>query len=68
VTQGGAFNPICSYCGAHKSRHLGECSVCCRPVCEECGNVQISHGARHVTHKSCLKKTDGGFKMIKFVE
>jgi len=37
-------------------------------VCEECGNVQISHGARHVTHKSCLKKTDGGFKMIKFVE
>jgi len=32
------------------------------------GNVQISHGARHVTHKSCLKKTDGGFKMIKFVE
>jgi ribosomal protein L32 len=47
---------------------LGDCSVCHRTVCEKCGNTQFSHGERHVTHNACLKKTDGGFKMIKFVD
>jgi len=68
VTECGVFRGTCSYCGAVESRRLGECSVCNRSVCEKCGNVQFSGNGRHVTHKSCLKKADGGFKMIKFVD
>jgi hypothetical protein len=68
VTESGNFNRICPYCGANASRRLGDCSVCHRVVCEKCGNVQISHGDRHVTHNACLKKAEGGFRMIKFVE
>jgi hypothetical protein len=47
---------------------LGDCSVCKRVVCEFCGNVQISMGERSVTHRECLKKSKGGFKMIRFVD
>jgi len=47
---------------------LGDCSVCGTPVCEHCGNVQIATGTRHATHRECLKRSDHGFKMIKFVD
>jgi hypothetical protein len=36
-------------------------------VCEHCGSVQHTGGARSAVHKECLKKADGHFKMIKFV-
>ena len=49
-------------------RRLGECSVCHRVVCEHCGNVQIASGERTVTHRECLKKADGQFRMIRFVK
>ena len=67
MTDSGA-NLICAYCGAHDKRYLGVCSVCHHTVCENCGSVQICQGKRHVTHKGCLRKHEGGFKMIKFVD
>lgn len=68
MVESGALNRMCPYCGAADSRRLGDCSVCHRTVCDKCGNVQFAHGHRHATHNACLKKTDGGFKMIRFVE
>ncbi|NTU72095.1 MAG: hypothetical protein HGB10_09795 [Coriobacteriia bacterium] len=68
MTDGGVFNRSCPYCGASETRRLGDCTVCHRVVCEKCGNVQMTRGERRVTHNSCLKKADGGFKMIKFVD
>ena len=68
MNENSAIERMCPYCGANNSRRLGECSVCHRFVCEKCGNVQISHGERHVTHQACLHKHEGGFKMIKFVK
>ena len=68
VPDSGSFNQMCPHCGARDTRRLGECSVCHRSVCEKCGNVQICRGERHVTHSSCLRKHEGGFKMIKFVD
>lgn len=68
VAESGAFNRMCPYCGAADARRLGECSVCHRVVCERCGNLQFSQGERHATHNACLKKHEGGFKMIKFVK
>jgi hypothetical protein len=59
---------MCPYCGANQARRLGDCSVCRRVVCEKCGNVQFAHGERTVNHNACLKKSNGGFKMIKFVD
>ena len=41
--------------------------MCHKSVCERCGNVQIAGGERRATHRECLKKSDGHFKMIKFV-
>jgi hypothetical protein len=67
VTDSGSNIQMCPHCGARNTRRMGDCSVCHRSVCEECGNVQISHGERHVMHKTCLRKNEGGFKMIKFV-
>jgi hypothetical protein len=67
VTESGIFDKMCPHCGATATRGLGECSVCHRPVCEKCGNVQFCQGERRVTHTTCLRKSDGGFKMIKFV-
>ena len=61
-------NKMCPYCGTDNSRRLGECSVCQRLVCERCGNVQFSGGVRTVTHRECLKRSDGHFKMIRFVK
>jgi hypothetical protein len=68
VVDPGALNRMCPYCGAPSARRLGECSVCHRVVCERCGNTQFCRGERRVTHNACLKKADGGFNMIKFVE
>jgi hypothetical protein len=59
---------MCPFCGATDTRRIGECSVCHHLVCEKCGNTQFAQGVRHVTHNACLKKADGGFKMIKFVD
>jgi hypothetical protein len=59
---------MCPYCGANDSRRLGDCPVCHHAVCDKCGNIQLSHGERRATHNACLKKADGGFKMIKFVK
>ena len=42
--------------------------MCRRVACDSCGNVQISMGQRSVTHRECLAKAEGGFKMIKFVK
>lgn len=64
----GALRRSCPYCGAADARRLGDCSVCDRVVCEQCGNVQIAMGARTVTHHECLKKSSSGFKMIRFVD
>lgn len=58
---------MCPHCGSKETRRLGECSVCHRVVCDRCGNVQLASGVRTVTHRECLKKSDGGFRMIKFV-
>lgn len=59
---------MCPHCGTRGSRRLGECSVCHRLVCENCGNIQIAHGERKIMHRECLKKDDGHFRMIKFVK
>ena len=64
----GPSHKMCPYCGSESARRLGECSVCQRIVCEHCGNVQIAGGVRKVTHRECLKKADGHFKMIRFVK
>ena len=64
----GSSHKTCPYCGSVSARRLGECSVCHRHVCEHCGNVQIAGGVRSVTHKECLKKADGHFSMIRFVD
>lgn len=61
------FIESCPHCGTRATRRLGECHVCHRTVCEHCGNVQYSGGARQVTHRECLRHNDEGFKMIKFV-
>lgn len=58
---------MCMFCGA-RAKRLGLCDVCNRGVCEKCGNVQHLKGERRIVHDSCLKKGDGGFSMIKFVE
>ena len=63
----GVFGKMCPHCGSTDTRRLGECSVCHKSVCERCGNVQIAGGERRATHRECLKKSDGNFKMIKFV-
>ena len=57
----------CRYCSAQQTYRLGLCSVCSLSVCEACGNVQFSGGNRTVTHKECLRNSDDGFSMIKFV-
>ena len=68
VPEPGPSQKMCPYCGTENSRRLGECSVCHRFVCEHCGNVQIASGVRSVTHRECLKKADGHFRMIRFVD
>jgi len=68
VDEHGALKRSCPYCAASDARRLGDCSVCGRVVCENCGNVQIAMGVRTVTHRECLKKSSDGFKMIRFVD
>ena len=68
VADSGSFGKACPHCGSNGTRRLGECNVCHRSVCEHCGSVQFSGGVRSVYHKECLKKSDGQFKMIKFVQ
>lgn len=58
---------MCPHCGATATRRIGECSVCGRFTCEQCGNVQYAKGERRITHRECLKHDGGSFKMIKFV-
>jgi hypothetical protein len=36
-------------------------------VCERCGNIQVTGGERKPMHRECLRKSGGGFKMIKLV-
>jgi hypothetical protein len=60
------FAKTCPHCGAVDTRRLGDCVVCEHVVCEHCGSVQFSQGERRVTHKECLKRDEGAFKMIKF--
>ena len=67
MAQDGIFNKLCSQCGSTSARRLGECSVCGRTVCENCGSIQVTGGMRKPIHRECLKKADGHFKMIKFV-
>ena len=67
MSDSGVFGKMCPHCGSTDTRRLGECSVCHRTVCEHCGNVQIASGERRVTHRECLRKADGHFKMLKFV-
>lgn len=67
MSESGSFNRMCPHCGSVESRRLGDCSVCHRTVCEKCGNLQIAGGERKVAHHECLKKSDGHFRMIKFV-
>lgn len=62
-----AYQHMCPHCGSTDTRRLGTCSVCNRVVCEHCGNVQIVAGERRPTHRECLRKDGGAFKMIKFV-
>jgi transposase-like protein len=62
------LSKVCPHCGSTDTRRLGSCSVCCRPVCEHCGSVQFIGGERKPIHRECLKKADGQFKMIKFVQ
>jgi hypothetical protein len=68
VSDNEVFGRMCPHCRASDTRRLGECWVCDRAVCEACGNVQVSMGKRRVLHNECLKKADGGFSMIKFVQ
>lgn len=68
VIESDSPNPMCAHCGSRESRRLGDCSVCHHTVCEKCGNVQIASGERKITHHECLKKADGHFRMIKFVQ
>jgi hypothetical protein len=67
MADGGVFGKGCPHCGSRGARHLGDCHVCSRSVCDQCGSVQISSGERTVVHRECLKHADGPFKMIKFV-
>jgi len=59
---------VCLHCGAENARTLGWCSVCNRAVCEHCGNIQFSSGARKAVHSDCLKDHSQDFKMIRFVD
>ena len=61
------YHRLCPNCGAADARRLGECSVCGRIVCDECGAVQIAKGVKHATHTECLQDADHHFTMIKFV-
>lgn len=67
MDRAGTHEDTCSYCGATQTRRLGVCPVCSMSVCELCGNMQFSEGVSKPTHRECLKKDDGGFKMIKFI-
>ncbi len=59
---------MCRHCGALDKHKLGTCSVCGLNVCENCGNVQLVHGEKRVTHDACLSRDEDGFTMIKFVK
>lgn len=67
MSDGGILSKMCPHCGSSATRRLGTCTVCHKPVCEHCGNVQITFGERKVTHRECLKHAEQHFKMIKFV-
>jgi hypothetical protein len=67
VSDSGVWGKMCPHCGSADTRRLGECSVCHKVACDQCGNVQISGGVRRITHRECLRKADDHFKMIKFV-
>lgn len=58
---------MCPHCGTAGAERKGNCSVCNRAVCSNCGNVQYAAGERKLVHRECLRKDGGGFKMIKFV-
>ena len=60
---------MCMHCGAVGTERIGFCSVCEGPVCEKCGNTQITLKERSVMHDSCLRDAaDTSFSMIKFVK
>lgn len=64
-----ALHAICTHCGSVGAQRIGLCSVCDTPVCEKCGNTQITLTGTKVMHDSCLKESaQTSFSMIKFVE
>ncbi len=58
----------CMYCAIKNPSNLGVCWVCEVDVCDSCGNVQYVNGERRVVHRACLRQSDEGFSMIKFVK
>ena len=58
----------CKKCGASNPGAMGTCSVCGRPVCERCGNIQHGQGTKVSTHNDCLSSHTDAFTMIKFVK
>jgi len=65
-----ALHSMCTHCGSVGAQRIGFCSVCDTPVCEKCGNTQITLSERKVMHDSCLRDSadKGSFSMIKFIE
>ena len=64
-----ALHSMCTHCGSVGAPRIGYCSVCDTPVCEKCGNTQITLTERTVMHDSCLCDSDkNSFSMIKFIK
>lgn len=63
------LHSFCTHCGSTGAHRIGYCSVCDTPVCEKCGNTQITLAERKVMHDSCLRDAEASsFSMIKFVK
>ncbi len=63
------LHSMCTHCGSLGAQRIGFCAVCDTPVCEKCGNTQITLTERKVMHDSCLRDSQKTvFSLIKFVE
>jgi hypothetical protein len=68
-----AVKSCCKHCGAEEHRALGPCHICGDPVCDACGNSQVSsEKGRIATHTTCMRDRSfmaaNAFKFIKFVK
>jgi len=59
---------VCPNCRAVDARKTGYCRECGTPVCDRCGNTQITINGTYVIHDACLAHAAPVFSMIKIVK